>query len=260
MDIGLRVAVTLSFFNVTARMATILNDPGAARKIGRMVRPMLLPTKAGARRLAEELAEPFADKDPTPAPKSDKPTVLDRVREGLRLVFAGPVVMTGFFAGIVSMSVLGPLLAFAWRQRKYMADATAVRLTRDPDTLGRALEKIAAAGGGGTMAGWATHLSIASARSSGFSLFGGSIVPMFPSPERRLRALQKLGATLTPPKKKTIPLKMMAIGIPLFSVLIALVAMLLPLLVYVSLLLSMVFVGLPLGILHVLLRWIGHAD
>ena len=53
----------------------------------------------------------------------------------------GPLVISGFFGGLICMLVLGPLLALTWRQRKYLADATAVQLTRDPNTLGSALEK-----------------------------------------------------------------------------------------------------------------------
>lgn len=58
----------------------------------------------------------------------------------LFLTVAGPVLVQ-FFAGITAEFLLKPLLALAWRHRKYMADATAVRLTRDPDALAEALEQ-----------------------------------------------------------------------------------------------------------------------
>jgi hypothetical protein len=165
------------------------------------------------------------------------------------------VIMTGFFGGVVNTAILGPLLAFAWRQRKYMADATAVRLTRDPDTLGGALEKISAAGGGGILSTWASHLSVSAASTRSF--LGGTAVPMFPSLERRLRALQKLGATLRPRETIRQPLKITVLIAVLYSIVLVLVGVLLPLLVMVSMMLSMLFLGLPVGILHVLLRWIG---
>jgi Zn-dependent protease with chaperone function len=38
--------------------------------------------------------------------------------------------------------LLGPLLAFTWRTRCYLADATAVQLTRNPDGLARALVQL----------------------------------------------------------------------------------------------------------------------
>ena len=41
---------------------------------------------------------------------------------------------------------LGPPLSWLWRNRRYMADAKAVELTRDPDALARALTTIAGSG------------------------------------------------------------------------------------------------------------------
>ena len=43
--------------------------------------------------------------------------------------------------------LLGPLIALLWRTRRYLADATAVQLTRDPDSLARALTGLAVKGG-----------------------------------------------------------------------------------------------------------------
>src|SRR5262249_54503349 len=102
----------------------------------------------------------------------------------------GPVLIAGFLGGLVSSMVLTPLLALAWRQRKYMADAIAVRLTRDPDALAGALTRM---GGGATFAPWAAHLCVAESRGSGTSL-GNSFVPMIPGSAHRLRALVKMGA------------------------------------------------------------------
>jgi len=39
--------------------------------------------------------------------------------------------------------LLGPMIALMWRSRRYLADATAVQLTRYPDGLARALERLA---------------------------------------------------------------------------------------------------------------------
>jgi hypothetical protein len=41
---------------------------------------------------------------------------------------------------------LGPPLSWLWRNRRYIADAKAVELTRDPDALARALTTIAGSG------------------------------------------------------------------------------------------------------------------
>jgi Zn-dependent protease with chaperone function len=61
-----------------------------------------------------------------------------------------------FFLGVL----LGPGLALLWRTRRYLADATAVQLTRYPDGLAGALEHIC--GGNAAIAGatWASHLFV----------------------------------------------------------------------------------------------------
>ncbi len=62
-----------------------------------------------------------------------------------------PLAMGMIFAYLVLLLVvlflLGPLLAFTWRTRCYLADATAVQLTRDPDGLAAALKDLVASGG-----------------------------------------------------------------------------------------------------------------
>lgn len=252
MRIGERAALTLAFFNLVSRFATIMGDRGASRSLKDIFKALLLPTRKNVQRLMEEVSAGFKSND---ARSTKAETLRDRIAEGVKLVLGGPVIMTGFFGGIVNTAILGPLLAFAWRQRKYMADATAVRLTRDPDTLGSALEKISSAGGGGVLSTWASHLSVSAA--SPRSFLGGTIVPMFPSLERRLRALQKLGATLQPRASIGQPLEITVLIAVLYSIAFALLGVLLPMLVLLSMMLSMLFLGLPVGILHLLLRWIG---
>lgn len=250
MRIGERAALTLAFFNLVSRFATIMGDRGAGRSLQDIFKALLLPTRKNVQRLMEEVSEGFKSND-TRATQPE--TLRDRIGEGAKLVLGGPVIMTGFFGGFVNTAILGPLLALAWRQRKYMADATAVRLTRDPDTIGGALQKIS---GGGVLSTWASHLSVSAASTRSF--LGGTAVPMFPSLERRLRALQKLGATLKPRETIRQPLKITVLIAVLYSIVLVLVGVLLPMLVMVSMMLSMLFLGLPVGILHVLLRWIGH--
>jgi Zn-dependent protease with chaperone function len=273
MTIGLRAAVTMSLFGLIARLGTVLiQGQGAIRGLMRILRDTLMPTAARARKLAQELADPFADaphSNASPVRPSLLSTLLqktplraidwEQVRPFLWMPLAGPVVLTGFFGGIVSSFILGPLLALAWRQRKYMADATAVRLTRDPDTLGKALSKMNQAGGSSTFASWAAHLSVVRLNSGQASLLGGAVVPMFPALDRRLRALHKLGARIQAGHTTQMPLRIKLIVAPLFAVLAVLFAMLLPLLIWLSFALTMLFTGLPVGIIHLLLRWIGQS-
>jgi Zn-dependent protease with chaperone function len=254
MPIGLRAAVTLSYFNLLSRFALLFNDPGSLRHALGIFRALLLPTKHNVDVLTSSITESFSE-PPRTASSNTQRTWRDNVRDGAKLVVTGPIVMAGFFGGVAAAAVLGPLLAFAWRQRKYMADATAVRLTRDPDTLAHALEKMSSAGSG-AMTSWSAHMSV-SAPASNRSILTSTPVPLCPSYDRRLRALQKLGATLTRATSRW-PAKTIAFAVVAFGIVGVLVGILLPLLAYVSLMLSMLFLGLPLGIVHVFLRWIGQ--
>jgi Zn-dependent protease with chaperone function len=258
--IGLRSSLVLCFFGVLGRLTSILSvdRTDSASSFGAMLRPLVVPTKEGARKLMAMIHDPFAptDEEKKNGRANDKEptTLLEKIRAGAKMMLMGPVVMTGFFGGIVSQFFLGSMLAFAWRQRKYLADATAVRLTRDPDTLGHALQKM---GGGGTIDAWTDHLSV-SHRGAGSKF--GMMVPMFPSLERRLTALQKLGSTVTFKREpRRLPLgATILIGV-LSSIAGILGLVVLPLLAWVSVALSMLFLGMPVGVLHVLLRWLGQS-
>jgi Zn-dependent protease with chaperone function len=57
--------------------------------------------------------------------------------------------MAGFFFDLACAFFIFPLLALAWQRRKYLADATAVRLTRDPDALAGALGQLQSRGKAG---------------------------------------------------------------------------------------------------------------
>src|SRR5262249_26857133 len=157
---------------------------------------LLHPAGHAAQELAGNLGDPFEpdedEKRARAASRKSQPGKSDKV-DWRTLVWApliGPVFMAGFLGGLVSTMVLTPLLALSWRPRKYMADAIAVRLTRDPDALAGALTRM---GGGAAFAPWAAHLCVAENRASD-GAFGSSFVPMIPGSDRRLRALVKMGA------------------------------------------------------------------
>jgi Zn-dependent protease with chaperone function len=295
MKIGVRAALSLSLFALITRLGTLVTQTHARRNLTQIVVATLIPTRARARKLVMELASPFDDEDEKTAAKrsrgaSDNASPSDsarrdesvaagpgtttapsfltspraalaarwqKIRPYLWLPLAGPLVMTGFLGAIFNLFVLGPLLSLAWRQRKYMADATAVRLTRDPDTLAGALNKVTDARGT-PLAPWAAHMSVADHSGHQAGVFGSSAVPMFPSVERRLRALGAMGAHITRAARAQMPLRAWLIIAPLLAIMAVLVAMLFPLLIWLSLALTMLFTGMPFGIIHVLLRWLGH--
>ena len=68
-----------------------------------------------------------------------------------------------------SSCMLGPSVALLWRTRKYHADACAVQMTREPDGLARAMQKMDNDPGAIPDSGWASHLFLVSPRSSGAS-------------------------------------------------------------------------------------------
>jgi Zn-dependent protease with chaperone function len=56
--------------------------------------------------------------------------------------------------------LLGPCMALLWRTRRYLADATAAQLTRNPDALASALERLSGRGAAMPAGAWASHLFI----------------------------------------------------------------------------------------------------
>jgi Zn-dependent protease with chaperone function len=259
MTIGTRAAVTLSLFGSIARLSSLLSEDGGWRKLRRMGQVLLRPAGLGAQQLATSLADPFApdaeDKASRAAGRHETGGTSNKLdwRMLLWAPLAGPVVITGFLGGMVSTLVLGPLLATAWRQRKYMADAVAVRLTRDPDALADALLRM---GGGAAFAPWAGHLCVAEAGTSGTWL-ANSVLPMIPGTARRLRALQRMGAHVAH-APSLIPRRILLLAAPLFVVVGVLLSVAIVLTAWLSIPLSMLMTGLPFAVIHLLLRWLGR--
>jgi len=65
-----------------------------------------------------------------------------------------------------STAVLGPSVALLWRTRQYLADASAVQLTRNPDGLASALQKLNEEPGDIPGGDWASHLFVVSPKRS----------------------------------------------------------------------------------------------
>lgn len=61
-----------------------------------------------------------------------------------------------------SFTMLEPSMALLWRKRKYLADACAVQMTRNPDGLAEALRKLNADRGPISGGAWAAHLFLVS--------------------------------------------------------------------------------------------------
>jgi len=254
MAIGVRVATTIGLFGVIARLGTAFTRRASLLRLLRtFFAAAFRPSPAAARAFIDEVADPFREEPPDQPAQDGQRTDW---RTFVWMPFAGPIFATGFFGGIISSFVLEPLVSLAWRRRKYLADATAVRLTREPNALSDALQHL---GGGHTPLGaWGAHLCVVRPALRSGGLFGGSVVPAFPALDRRLRALVTLGAS-SAPAPISLPIGKIAIVAPLMVIVAGLMALALVLLVWLSIGLSALFLGLPFGIIHMLLRWIGHA-
>ncbi len=255
LRIGARIASLLGMFGLVAKLSQSMSDRGAARRLARLLRRSLRPGASHAdARLAMALTNPF---DPATQTGRDDPPDTGKIpwRTLAWMPVAGPLVISGFFGGMLCSVLLAPLLALGWRRRKYMADAIAVQLTRDPDTLGSALEKIRGAAVDGAFGAWITHLSVVPSPLIGArSILGGSSIPMSPSLDRRLKALGLMGAHVAPRTGRTPPPWAWALLAPVIALLVVLMSAVVFGLLYVSVALSGLFTWLPAVILHALLR------
>jgi len=102
---------------------------------------------------------------------------------------------------LFTVLVLGPWLAAMWRARRRLADATAVQLTRNPETLASAVRTLAA-NDVQVAGGWPVHflfpvwVPVTDQPVSEFTGASTNIVGMRLDPEPRLRRLATLGASM----------------------------------------------------------------
>jgi Zn-dependent protease with chaperone function len=99
---------------------------------------------------------------------------------------------TGFLLLFASLPV-----GLLWRSRRYLADATAVELTRSPTGLYRGLRRLGAAGAAVPGGGEVAHLFIVGPEGDGRGTFSereGLLMGMHPALRRRLRRLERMGA------------------------------------------------------------------
>lgn len=167
----LRIAFTVtSVFETCGLIVTLINAPFGRQSrstLWRIIRYTLRRAPSAAKSAdAEEVAELLADMLDMNSSDIDRffnsrnPGLIRKI---LRLLFF-PFLFTNlavemtlwFFLNVL----LGPCMALLWRTRRYLADAGAVDLTRNPDALAGALQRLsedstAVAGGS-----WAAHLFV----------------------------------------------------------------------------------------------------
>lgn len=169
-DLRIAFRVT-SVFETYGLLLALINSPfgpHARRTLWRIVRYSLIGKKQSEASAAEAAAVADLltrgaglesdDIDNFFDTTAKKKSVLRSIRNFLFF----PIFLTNFAIKLslwfFSFSMLEPSMALLWRKRKYLADASAVQLTRNPDGLGEALRKLndgrrAIPGGA-----WAPHL------------------------------------------------------------------------------------------------------
>ena len=167
----LRIAFTVtSIFETCGLIVTLINAPFGRQSRSTLWRIIRYSFRRGAGAAkaadAEQVAELLADtldmnsSDIDRFFNSSNPGL---IRKALRLMFF-PFLFTNiaveltlwFFLNLL----LGPCMALLWRTRRYLADAGAVELTRNPDALESALQSLSndcATVAGGS---WASHLFV----------------------------------------------------------------------------------------------------
>ncbi|HSK45651.1 MAG TPA: M48 family metalloprotease [Candidatus Binatia bacterium] len=168
-DLGIAFTVT-SVFETCGLLVTLINAPFSKEsrsRIWRVVRYMLsggTPEKRAAD--AADIAESLATSVDGDTPEMDnyfKQGNPGLIKKAYRFVMF-PLMFTNmaikitlwFFLNLL----LGPCMAMLWRTRRYLADASSVELTRNPDALARALQCLSEDNTAFDSGDWATHLFV----------------------------------------------------------------------------------------------------
>jgi Zn-dependent protease with chaperone function len=197
-DLGIAFTVT-SVFETCGLLVTLINAPFGREsrgRIWRMVRYIFgrgTPEQkaADAAEIAESLATSL-DGD-----NSDIGNYFNKGNPGLirkffRLIFF-PIMFTNmaieitlwFFLNVL----LGPCMALLWRTRRYLADASSVELTRNPDALARALQRLSEDNTAMPGGEWATHLFVIDPKGD------TGLRGLQPSQEQMAKAIQAWAST-----------------------------------------------------------------
>jgi Zn-dependent protease with chaperone function len=147
--------VALAILSLFRTIGLVMTAPGATLGPASRRTLLRLPRRAFRRSTAatdEEIRQvdellsksvEMSDGDLDRTSANQKTTILDVIRLPFLMAYTAI-----WMARIAFMSfVVGPLLALVWRSRRYLADATAVQLTRNPEGLARALASLSAKGG-----------------------------------------------------------------------------------------------------------------
>jgi Zn-dependent protease with chaperone function len=168
-DLGIAFTVT-SVFETCGLLLDIINAPFGKESrshLWRVARYMLgsgTPEKRAAD--AAEIAESLATSIDADTPDMDqyfKKGNPGLIKKAYRLVMF-PLMFTNMAIRLTLWiflnALVGPSMAMLWRTRRYLADASSVELTRNPDALARALQCLSEDNTAFDSGDWATHLFV----------------------------------------------------------------------------------------------------
>ena len=147
----LRISLIIaSVFQAYGLLVTLVDTPFGHESRAAMMR--VLRSAMGRGSTADRDAEAAAVTAMLTIWRSMRPVLL------LPLLFTNLAIKVTLW--ITFSFVLEPLIDLMWRARRNFADATAVQLTRYPDSLARALQRLGDKGAAIPGSSWATHLFV----------------------------------------------------------------------------------------------------
>lgn len=133
----LKIAMLLLSVNQTYGLLTSILAAGSARSARRALWQSLKGLVIRDDRAAQQVADLLL---------REQEVGDQSQREGCFALVRAPFVLaaasTQYLVMIGQMLLFGPLLAAMWRARRFLADATAVQLTRNPDGMAHALQRL----------------------------------------------------------------------------------------------------------------------
>jgi Zn-dependent protease with chaperone function len=253
----LRIGVTISsVFQTLGLVGSVLSAPSEGQPrttLRRLIRYAFhRPGADDAGALSDLLVR--AAVDPPGASETKSPGSIKSLLTLPFMVAGLAFTMTSFLFGFV---LVNPFLRSAWRARRYLADASAVDLTRNPDGLARALSTLATKGAVVPGTAWAAHLFVVSNRAQNAE--DGSPMATFQPPVYdRLERLQRMGSDVVVPPggayARHIKRIVIAATSPFWLAFGALMIGLALLLTMVSLMVDSLFLAPAVALLHALLH------
>jgi Zn-dependent protease with chaperone function len=197
-DLGIAFTVT-SVFETCGLLLNLVNAPFSKEsrgRIWRVVRYMLgggTPEKRAE--AAAAIAESLANSVDGDSPEMERyfnqgnPGALTKVYRFVMfpLMFSNMAISITLW--VFLNVLLGPSMAMLWRTRRYLADATSVELTRNPDALARALQRLSEDNTSLDSGDWATHLFVVNPQGD------RGLRGQQPSQEQMAQAIQAWAAT-----------------------------------------------------------------